>query len=144
MIVDPSCDVVSEPRGLETIARQIRQLGKLAGTATHASASAAAFDQRLAALRARYQDRAQVQVFYQIWHQPLITVNGEHIISDVIRLCGGRNLFAHLQHLAPTVSREAVVAANPQAIISGAANAREEAFETLGSWRREISVLLIK
>lgn len=135
---------VSEPRGLEAIAQQIRQLGTLAGTTEQAAKSATTFDQRLAALRTRYRDRSRVRVFYQIWHRPLMTVNGEHIISDVVRLCGGHNVFAHLKRLVPTVSLEAVVAANPQAIISGGANRPEEAFATLASWRRFPDLMAVR
>lgn len=39
------------------------------------------------------------------------------MISDVLDLCGGINVFAKLPVLAGTVSREAVLAADPQVII---------------------------
>ena len=66
--------------------------------------------------------------------QPLITVNGKQIISDAIRLCGGRNVFAQLPILAPTVTVEAVIAANPEAIVaSGMGEGRPE---WLDDWRR--------
>jgi hypothetical protein len=29
-----------------------------------------------------------------IWHEPLMTVSGRHMINDVIQLCGGSNVFA--------------------------------------------------
>jgi iron complex transport system substrate-binding protein len=73
-------------------------------------------------------------VFYQIWKQPLMTINRDQIISDAIRLCGGRNVFAHLPILAPTVTVEAVIAANPEAIVaSGMGDSRPE---WLDDWRR--------
>ena len=34
-----------------------------------------------------------MRVFYEIWPQPLMTVNDGHIISDVVTLCGGVNIF---------------------------------------------------
>jgi iron complex transport system substrate-binding protein len=48
-----------------------------------------------------------------------MTVNGQHIISEVISTCGGINIFGELNTLAPTVSVEPVLAANPQVIIAG-------------------------
>ena len=48
-----------------------------------------------------------------------MTVNGKHLISQVIKLCGGKNIFADLSSLAPAVSIEAVLAANPEAIVGG-------------------------
>ena len=59
-----------------------------------------------------------MSIFYQIWHRPLMTINGEHVISAVIRLCGGRNVFADLPALAGEVGLEAVLAADPEAIVA--------------------------
>ena len=63
-----------------------------------------------------------------------MTINGKHLISDVMALCGGHNVFADLPLLAPTVTEEAVLAAAPQAIVaSGMGDSRPE---WLDSWRR--------
>ena len=76
-----------------------------------------------------------MRTFYQIWHQPLMTINGDHLISQVITLCGGRNVFASLETLAPTVDREAVLRANPQVIIaSGMAKQQPEWLEEWKQW----------
>ena len=37
-----------------------------------------------------------MRVFYQVWDRPLITVNGDHVISKAMRLCGGENVLAAL------------------------------------------------
>jgi iron complex transport system substrate-binding protein len=125
---------VNEPRKLEAVAQSLEQFGRLAGTEEAANAAAAAFRQRHAALAARYRNRPPVRLFYQIWNAPLMTINDEQVISDAIRLCGGVNVFGGLQQLAPRVSTEAVLAANPEAIIaSGMADARPE---WLDQWRR--------
>jgi len=58
-------------------------------------------------------------VFYQLWHQPLMTINGEHLIAQAITACGGINVFAGLPALTPTVSWEAAAQADPQ-VIAGA------------------------
>jgi iron complex transport system substrate-binding protein len=106
-----------EPRRLEDVARALRAIGALAGTEGDAEAAAAAFERKIAELGTRYRHLRPVTVFYQIWHEPLITVNGTHIISDVVELCGGRNVFAALGTLTPNVSVEALLAADPRAII---------------------------
>jgi len=125
---------VSEPRHIEDVATNIERLGRLAGTADAALRAARAFRRRHEALRRRYAARPAVTVFYQIWDRPLMTVNGKQLISDVIHLCGGRNVFADLPILAPTVDVEAVLAADPEAIVaSGAGAARPEWFD---AWRR--------
>jgi len=125
---------VNEPRSLEAVAQSLAQFGRLAGTEATADAAAAAFRQRRAALAARYRERPPVRLFYQIWDQPLMTINDQQVISDAIRLCGGVNVFGGLEQLAPHISTEAVLAANPEAIIaSGMADARPE---WLDQWKR--------
>lgn len=110
---------LSEPRHLDDIASDMERLGRLAGSEGRARRAAAQFRQRHAALAARYAKRAPVRVFYEIWNPPLMTINGGQIISDVLRLCGGVNIFAELPVLAPSVEVEAVLQRNPEAIFMG-------------------------
>jgi iron complex transport system substrate-binding protein len=124
----------NEPRRLPDIARAIEQFGLLAGTEAAALPAARAFAARADELRRRYAGRAPVTVFYQIWDQPLMTVNGEHLISDVIRLCGGQNVFAGLKPLTPEISTEAVLAADPEAIAGMSAEAGQAG--NLDQWKR--------
>jgi iron complex transport system substrate-binding protein len=53
-----------------------------------------------------------------VWNQPLLTVGGSHVISEALGLCGGVNIFANLSNLAPMVTKEAVITADPDAIIA--------------------------
>ena len=132
----------SEPRQLEDIATSLQRLGRLAGSSTVADATAQAFRERYRKLEREYSGREPVRTFYQIWHQPLMTINGRQMISQVIALCGGSNIFADLPTLAPIVSREAVLAAAPQVIVaSGRANERPE---WLDSWRAWPQVPAVK
>jgi iron complex transport system substrate-binding protein len=124
---------VTEPRSLEVIADDIAVLGRLAGTERTADAAAAQFRGDVAALRREYQGRRKVSVFYQVWHEPLMTVNGNQVISEVIGLCGGRNVFAGLKALVPSVSLESVLAADPEAIVT---TSEQPAAQALDSWRR--------
>ncbi len=124
----------NEPRRLADIARAIEQFGRLAGTEKFALPAARAFSVRVAALRRHYAERPPVTVFYQIWDKPLMTVNGEHLINDVIRLCGGRNVFADLTLLTPEISIEAVLAADPEAI--GGVSAEVGQAGNLDAWKR--------
>lgn len=110
---------LTEPRRLEDIARHLEHLGRLAGTGAAARAAAERFTSRHRALAARYAARTPVRVFYQVLDPLLITVNGEHLISEVLRLCGGVNVFAGLPVLAPAVGEEAVLQADPAAILAG-------------------------
>ena len=123
----------SEPRELDDIARTLERLGVLAGTEAHAAREAASFRERAALLARRYAGRAPVRVFYQVWDRPLMTVNGQHVISKVIRLCGGENVFAALPMIAPEIDREAVLKANPEVIVGSGAGGERPAW--LDAWK---------
>jgi iron complex transport system substrate-binding protein len=110
---------LSDPHTPEAIADDLERLGTLAGTRESAVRAATAFRARLAALRARERGMPRVRVFYEIWHQPLYTIGGAHLISAAIDLCGGENVFASLRLPAPSVSVESVLAAAPEAIVAG-------------------------
>ncbi len=125
---------LTQPDRLEDIAHGIEKLGRLAGTEADAARAAARFRQRLAALRGRFAARSSVPLFYQVWHQPLLTVGGGQIISEVIRLCGGENVFANLPGKAPAVSVEAVLAADPEVVV--ASGMGRDAPVGLDTWRR--------
>lgn len=123
----------SEPRELEDIARTIETLGRLAGTGAAAQAAAGRFRARAARLARAYASRPTVRVFYQVWNRPLVTVNGEHVISKVLRLCGGENAMAALPALAPEIGRELVLRADPEVIVASGSDGRHPAW--LEEWK---------
>lgn len=103
---------------LADVPRTIVRLGELADTSAAAAAAAAQFTHRVEALRTRFSSRPTVMVFLQVNNRPLYTVNARQIMSEVLQVCGAKNIFDDLTQLAPTVSVEAVLARRPQAIIS--------------------------
>ena len=123
----------SEPRRLQDVPATLRRLGRLAGTESVAAAQADSFNRRFAELHEKYAQRPKVSVFYQIWEQPLMTLNGEHLFSDVLRLCGGENIFNALPTLAPQIDIEAVLLANPDVIVVAA---DDEGSPLLAAWQR--------
>ena len=133
---------VSQPNRMEDVASQLERLGQLAGTEAVAKPAAERFRQRLERLRKANADKPPVRVFYQIWKSPLMTVGGPQIISDAIRLCGGENVFGHLNKMAPTVSVEAVLEANPEAII--ATGMGDSHPEWLGDWDKWTQLLAVR
>lgn len=128
---------ISEPEQLDDIPALLETLGRLTGNTTRAAQAAAEFRRRAAALGRKYRDRPPVSVFYQIWDDPLFTIAGDHIINDVIRLCGGRNVFAGIDQLAPQVSIEAVLAVAPEVIVaSGGSGEKRAGLDDWQAWPR--------
>ena len=133
---------ISEPVDIENIAKTILDLGKITGHTQTASIASSSFINELHALEEKYAGRIPVDTFYQIWNQPLFTVNGRHLISEVIRLCGGRNIFSHLPTLSPRVSIEAVLKADPDVIIASGADANRPPW--LQEWNHWPSLKAVK
>ncbi len=132
---------VSQPNRMEDVAGQLERLGQLAGTEATANAAATQFRQRLDTLRRNNAGKPKVRVFYQIWIAPLMTVGGPQIITSAIQLCGGENVFGHLTQMAPTVSVEGVLAADPEAIVAtGMGDARPEWLNDWNKWPRMTAV----
>ncbi|MGF2687892.1 cobalamin-binding protein [Marinobacter sp. DUT-3] len=108
-----------EPRTFEAVSHTIERLATLAGTEEEGFAEAERFRQGIAKLERQYRNAEPVPVFYQVWDEPLMTVNDKHLIGKVITLCGGVNVFGDLERLVPRISPEAVIGANPEAILAG-------------------------
>jgi iron complex transport system substrate-binding protein len=130
----------SEPRTFAAIASSLERLATLTGSEAVGHAAANDFRARLNSLSSTYQQRAPVRVFYQIWREPLMTLNGSSMVSAAIRLCGGSNIFAQLPQLAPVVGTEAVLEANPEVIVTGG----DDELAALAGWRRFASLLAVQ
>jgi iron complex transport system substrate-binding protein len=128
----------SEPSRLTDIPSALERLGRLMGTADAARAEGRRFTERLATLRQHYGGRPPVRTFYQVWARPLMTINDGHMISEVIRLCGGVNVFGALRPLVPTLSEEAVLQADPEFMFTATAGATaaDRPLDGLDGWRR--------
>jgi iron complex transport system substrate-binding protein len=133
---------VVETASLEDIPDLYRRLGQLSGYANQANTQAEKFSQRLNQLRKSFSSRQTIRVFYQIWNEPLMTLNGDHMVTDMIELCGGINVFSDAAVLVPYVNIESVVAANPQIIISGGNN-KSDLLDS-GFWRKWSGISAVK
>jgi iron complex transport system substrate-binding protein len=129
----------TEARRLADIPRVLRLVGGALGLEAQAARAAHDAQGRIDSLAARYQRRGALKVFVEVWYQPLMTVNGAHLISDALRLCGGQNVFADAPMLTPSVSREALLAARAQVVImsTGAGSEGEQA----ARWRAAAGAL---
>jgi iron complex transport system substrate-binding protein len=109
---------VTEPHTLADLAALVRSVGTLTGTPDEAAAAARAFESELDGLRPTL--RASVRVFIEISADPPMTVNDTHLIADIVRQCGGENVFGRLATLTPRISMEQLLVAQPDAIVTSA------------------------
>jgi len=118
---------------LDSIGSALETVGTWLGTDAVAGKAADDYRRRLAALRARYRDQPPIRAVYQIETAPAYTINGASPISEMIRLCGGVNVFAALPTMSAVVGQEAMLAAAPDVVLYG----REESATAIRAyWSR--------
>ncbi|HEX7387018.1 MAG TPA: cobalamin-binding protein [Castellaniella sp.] len=107
--------IYANPQSLEDIPTLIRSLGRRLGTERVANQEASHLEQQIRQLHA---PRAKVQsVFIEVSADPLYTLGKDPLINDILRHCGGRNLYADSRIAAPQVSVESVLHLNPDVVI---------------------------
>ncbi len=106
---------IREPAGIASV---IEAIGVASGEQASAARAASNFRQGLDSLSRQYESRSGLDIFYQVDVKPLFTINGQHLISKGLSLCGGRNVFHDQPGLAFHVTHESVIVANPDALFA--------------------------
>ena len=125
---------VDNPRTLVDIARSIRDFGLLTGQIEKSITVANNYLLEVQSLRNQYQRVDDITVLYEVWNNPLQTINRKHIISDIITLCGGKNVFGDTLSLAPKVNIEAVINRNPDIIVSSNTSNQQQWLDYWLAW----------
>lgn len=120
-------------RGLADVSAALRRIGELTGRVDAAEAAAAQFETGLHQLRQQNAGEEPIDVFFQVSARPLYTVNATHYVSELIEICGGRNIFDDLSDLAPTITVEAVVERDPEVMLAST-DAGDDAFAEWHRW----------
>jgi len=108
---------VTYPRTVADGIKMVRELGAVTGTAARAADIADELDELYAAARARLVGRAPVPVFYAIWREPYMTIGHDTYVHDMLRVCGGANVFADRPDRYPTVTLDEIAARRPAVIL---------------------------
>ena len=120
---------VVETQRVADIPALYQRLGLLLGQKVLATQLAEKFLHEIDVIRQSIHSQPEITVFYEVWDDPLMTLSGQHMVSDAISICGGKNIFEDMVPIAPVVSLESVVAADPQVIITSGS------IEGLQNWR---------
>ena len=78
---------------------------------------AAVFERKLEILKEVSKGKTPLRVFFEISQMPLMTVNGQHFISETVKLCGGVNVFSDASQVVIEPSREALLQRGADAIL---------------------------
>ncbi len=126
---------IDQPDSLNDVAKSIRDIGVLAGTQETANSVADSYLAKVEKVRKLELHKRPVNTFYQVWNSPLRTINGKHIISDAIELCGGVNIYADQTTVAPIINIESILERNPEVILaSGMSDARPDWLDDWKKW----------
>jgi ABC-type Fe3+-hydroxamate transport system substrate-binding protein len=107
---------VTYPRTVVEAIALLRELAALGATVEAAAAVLDPIERALAALG--QPDGRRTRVFCPIWKNPWMAVGGDTYADDLLRVCGGENVFAaRPERRYPIVSPEEIVAAAPEVIL---------------------------
>jgi len=115
--------VILEPKSLNDVMEALEIIGNVADVEEVATSIVEDMKLRIKAITDQtsiLSDEQKPRVFYILWHNPLMSVGTDTRIHELIVMAGGINIAAELGLGYPTISIEAVIAADPQVIIAGA------------------------
>jgi ABC-type hemin transport system substrate-binding protein len=107
---------VSRPQSIDGVLADIVRIGAMVDCEPAARALSRRLGARLEELRARRPARPP-RVFYEVWHQPLLTAGGSSFLSSALAEIGVENVFDGVATETVRVSPEAVLRAAPDAIV---------------------------
>lgn len=105
-----------EIKSLDDIPDLIRLIGKLAETKERAELAASQYEKTLFQIKQNYDNRTPISVLQLIWLQPLITFGKDHLINEILAVCGGENIANFYPGSTFELATENIVAANPEVI----------------------------
>lgn len=130
-----------ETGSVEQIAATLRELAAWSPTPQQAKQAAKALSDEFAALKRAHAHDSKKTVFLQFGTNPLFTSNQDSIQNEVIEACGGTNIFANSRVPWPQVSREQVLARQPQMIVTAGSSA--EIDKIAQYWRGQLNIPVI-
>lgn len=111
--------VVLQPASLRQVMQAIELVGRVIGASAEAARVVREMERQLEEIQVKLGYTAyRPRVFWEIWHDPLISAGPGAFMDDLIRLAGGINLAGNAGTAWPEVSLEAIVAADPEIILT--------------------------
>ncbi len=112
--------VIFEQNSVQEIMDLMLLLGEATGNQEDAANAVAEIEARVSKVASVIEtipEEERVTVFYEVWHEPLMTTTNQTFIGELINLAGGNNIFADLEETYPSVSAETIIEGNPDVIL---------------------------
>ncbi|MGC6388204.1 vitamin B12 ABC transporter substrate-binding protein BtuF [Ewingella sp. S1.OA.A_B6] len=130
-----------DPQSIEQVALALDQLAAYSPTPHMAQQAAEQIRQQRDRLKKRYNRSHPLPVFIQFGTQPLFTASAKTLQSEIVSLCGAENIFADSRAPWPQVSREQVLARQPQAIVISGGKQQQES--VISFWQPALKVPVV-
>ncbi|XOV79048.1 MAG: helical backbone metal receptor [Aestuariibacter sp.] len=131
----------SYPQQLEDVATEIIWLGQLLGKSAQANDVAERYLQRLRRIQSQYQQATRINGFYEIWPNPLTTINDQAWPARHLDTCGINNIFSDSRTDYPQINLEQVLQQSVDIIIQPtSAKSPTAGFE----WQKWLKILSIQ
>ncbi|MBI2153237.1 MAG: ABC transporter substrate-binding protein [Candidatus Rokubacteria bacterium] len=108
---------VQYPRTVADGIRMVEELGVVTGTEERAREIIGELWPLYRQAERLGEARRRAGVFCPIWRNPYMTMNRDTYAHDMLRLCGGQNVFAERSERYPEVTLDEVAAARPEVIL---------------------------
>lgn len=113
--------LVLNPIKIGGIFADIRMVGRAAGIESKANALAQGLNDRVNAVSrkvAKIPENQRPKVYYELWHQPLMSVGRNTIIGQIIEVAGGQSITDDCTEQYPQISEEVIIARNPDVMVN--------------------------
>ncbi|MBI4774781.1 MAG: cobalamin-binding protein [Deltaproteobacteria bacterium] len=125
-----------DPKTIPAMLVSIEKIGEITDRAERAGLLVAKLRKRLDCIRHLTEGLDRPLVLLQIEQNPLVTVNGDTLQSQLIELAGGRNLSAEESVRYPRYSLETVLLRQPEIIIISTMQEEARLATELDRWKR--------
>ena len=108
---------VTDPKGIDGVAENLRTLGRLFGTNQPSDDLASELQRRAAAVDESVKGKPRPRVFVQISNEPLFTIGKDAFVTELVERAGGQSVTRDVPTAFPKLSKEAASAMSPDVII---------------------------
>ncbi|OTA17068.1 putative periplasmic binding protein [Xenorhabdus vietnamensis] len=131
----------SDVKKVEDVAAELEQLAAYSPHPEMAKKSAADIRNKFNQLKQDYANPNPTSVFLQFGMNPIFTSSSHSIQSELISVCGGKNIFADSPVSWPQVNREQVLTRKPEVIVMG--GTEEQKQKIADFWRPQMNINII-
>jgi iron complex transport system substrate-binding protein len=128
--------IALKPATFDDIFANIEMVGQATGHADQATTLTADLRSRVETVSAKIDAipaDSRPTVFYEVWHDPLMTAGPNTFIGQLIELAGGKSIFDEVSEDWPQVSAEVILTRNPDVILGPDSHGEELTVEKISA-----------